>query len=547
MHMRNTLPLWPFLFATHALIAQRDHRIEVDPGIGHVTIYLNGGEVRTAADLDLKAGRNVVVLKGLSPHTWPQSVQTTIRGDLEILSVSTAGNFLDPGKLDPRIDVVKDSVALLEDRIAELDDRMSASEAEKEMLASNHDIGGAGVVVGAEQLAKAADFFRERTLLVNKAISKLRKEQAELREQLARSRRQLSELNYRHDPNRKDVTIVLIATKALKTRVDLRYLVANTGWSPVYDLVAKDITRPVLLRYKAQVYNNTGIDWNNVGLTLSTADPSLGASQPVLSKWTLGNEPNERLEIYGHRRFDQNGAFDAYESLPGAQLLKTDTTQKYEEVTVSEVSAEFPIVRPYDIPNDAKPYLVDIAEHTIDATYSYVAIPKIDKDAFLLARIAGWEKYDLVDGKANVYYGDTYVGESTINTSGTDDTLDLSLGRDNNVQISRVQVEDKTSHKVIGSDRKAMLTFEITVKNNGSAPLALKVLDQVPISEDSDIRVEVLETSKARLDEKEGTVEWLAQLAPGASQKYTLSFSIRYPKWKEVKYRSRMRRQKITF
>ena len=400
--------------------------------------------------------------------------------------------------------MLKDSIRLLEDRIADLDDRMAASEAEKSMLASNHDIGGSGVIISAEQLAKAADFFRERTLLVNKAISRLRKEQEQVKEQLARSRRQLAELNYRHDPNRKEVTIVLIASKALKTRVDLRYLMSNTGWSPVYDLVAKDITQPILLRYKAQVYNNTGIDWNNVKLTLSTADPTLGASQPVLSPWELGRDKNFYRQRYAYNQGKKGEFGEDEDDIRGNAmkqeqgLISADSTQRYETITVSEVSAEFPIARPYDIPHDAKPYLVDINEHTVDATYSYIAIPKIDKDAFLLARITGWEKYDLVDGRANVYYGDTNVGESVINTAGTNDTLDLSLGRDNNVTIQRRQVEDRTSHKLVGSERKAVLTFEIDVKNNGTVPLKLIVQDQIPVSQDSDIKVDVLETTNAK-------------------------------------------------
>ena len=532
----KTISALALLLSVHATYGQPGKPIVLEPGIEGTTVYLSGGEVRSSAALDLANGTNTVILKGLSPHTFPQSVQVTVKGDLEILSVSTSGDFLDAGKLDPRINVLKDSVALLHERITELDDRMAASEAEKDMLASNHDIGGSGVVVSSDQLAKAADFFRERTLQVHRTISHMKKEQEGLLERLRRTERQLDDLNYRHDPNRKQVTIVLVASRAQKTNVDLRYLVANTGWSPIYDLVAKDITKPVELRYKAQVYNNTGIDWDHVKLTLSTADPSLGASKPLLSKWTVGERQGQKIQ--SDRRFDEDDYGGKAEFRPQTQqILKADSTQRYETVAVAEVSAEFPIARPYDIPSDAKPYLVDIAEHTLAADYSYLAIPKLDKDAFLLARITGWEKLNLVDGKANVYYGDAYVGESMINTATTDDTLDLSLGRDNNVQISRTLLEDKTSHKVIGSERKATMTFEITVKNNGVAPLTLSVQDQIPVSQDDEIKVDVLETSNARVDDKEGSVEWLAQLQPGASQKYLLSFSIWYPKNRQVTVR----------
>ncbi|HRH39692.1 MAG TPA: mucoidy inhibitor MuiA family protein, partial [Flavobacteriales bacterium] len=291
------LLLFPFALLALCASAQRDHHIEVEPAIEQLTVYLNGGEVRTSKDVDLVAGRNVVLVKGLSPHLHPQSVQATVKGSgasdgPRILSVSSASNFLDAGKLEPRIVQLRDSVHLLNDRITDIEDHIAASEAEKEMLSQNHDIGGNSVVVTAEQLAKAADFFRERTLMVNRAHSKLNKEQVQFQEQLARVEQQLSELNYRHNPERKEVTIVVLADKAQRAHLDLRYLVANTGWAPIYDLVAKDNSGPVQLRYKAQVYNNTGLDWNDVRLVLSTADPSLGASKPELDRWVLNYNTN---------------------------------------------------------------------------------------------------------------------------------------------------------------------------------------------------------------------------------------------------------------
>ncbi len=177
---------------------------------------------------------------------------------------------------------------------------------------------------------------------------------------------------------------------------------------------------------------------------------------------------------------------------------------------------------------------MDIAEHTVPAAYGYIAVPKLDRDAFLVARVTGWEKLNLVSGKANVYYGDAYVGESRINTASAEDTLDLSLGRDNNVQMTRKLVEDKTSKKLIGSERKETMTFEITVKNNSTAPLTLSIHDQVPVSTDSEIKVDVLETSNAVLDENDGLLTWNVSLQPGESRAYVLSFAVRYPKNKRV-------------
>jgi uncharacterized protein (TIGR02231 family) len=152
-----------------------------------------------------------------------------------------------------------------------------------------------------------------------------------------------------------------------------------------------------------------------------------------------------------------------------------------------------------------------------------------------------------VDGPANVYYEDSYVGESMIRTAGIDDTLDLSLGRDNDIRVERKEIEDRTSRKVIGSERKQTMTYDITVKNNSTSPVRLTLRDQIPVTMNDQIKVDVLELSGGELNTQDGSVEWPMTLEPGASSIVKLSFSIRHPKGWEVNYRSRKQRAKIKF
>ena len=127
------------------------------------------------------------------------------------------------------------------------------------------------------------------------------------------------------------------------------------------------------------------------------------------------------------------------------------------------------------------------------------------------------------------------------------DTLDLSLGRDNDIRLERKELEDRTSRRIIGSERKQTMTYEITVKNTTTAPIHLVLRDQVPVSMDDQIKVQVLERSGGELDEPEGIVSWPMDLQPGASNAVKLSFEIRHPKGWNVSYRTRMRKQKVAF
>ena len=542
----RAFPVLLLIFIASTGFAQNGKRISLDPGIEHVTVYLNGGEVRTTAEVDLAAGLNAIVLKELSQHTYVQSVQVAIKGDLAILSVNPSDDRIPAERSEPRIARLQDSVRLLSTRIVEVTDRMGAGQAAREMLTHNYAIGGANTTLTAEALSKANEYFHERTLKINRDMSAAQREKDELENILRSAQQELQKLENTGGRDRKKVTVLVNADRALHARLELRYLVANTGWSPAYDLVAMNNTGPITLRYKAQVYNNTGIDWSKMNMTLSTADPSLGASSPELTRWELSNRSDapfggEDLKLYQSQAQQQQG------SLNMSINSNVDPGHRYELITVSEVTAEFKIKRTYDVPSDGQPYMVEVAEHTLPAEYRYVAVPKMDRDAFLQARITGWEALDLVDGPANVYYEDRYIGESMIRTSGINDTLDLSLGRDNDIRVERKELEDRTSRKAIGSERKQTMTYDITVKNNSPAPVHVTLRDQVPVSMDDQIKVEVLELSKGELNAPEGFVEWPMDLEAGASSTVKLSFSIRHPRGWNVKYRTRIRRQKIVW
>jgi uncharacterized protein (TIGR02231 family) len=316
-------------------------------------------------------------------------------------------------------------------------------------------------------------------------------------------------------------------------------------------LRAEDITQPIQLKYRAKVFNNTGIDWNDIKIKLSTADPSQSAAKPMLTAWNLnygssayganissmangegymGNAPAAPpTSAYEKQKNLEDNEISAQQEISKMQVAGNGKVQTV-EIQVSELSAEFDIKNNYTIPSDFKPYIVDVTEYKLPATYQHFSVPKLDKNAFLLARINGWEDLNLVEGPANVYYSGTYVGQSYINTRSADDTLDLSLGRDNKVLVTRSKVKEYCNKKVLGNSTKETFAYEMVIKNNRKTPIQIEVDDQLPISTQSDITVEALETSKGIYDSKTGKYAWNYALQPGDVKKIEFSFSVKYPK-----------------
>ena len=483
---------------------------EISVPVQSAIVYLYGAEMAHSKQITLNAGRNKIVFLGLSSKLNSKSIQVSTSGDASILAISDAINYMANQKESSKIKQLKDSVVLLNDALGQINIDKDAFATEKSMLLKNEEIGSKEKGVAISELKLAADFYRSRIKEINAETYKLDYRWKQLNDLLVKSNNQLMELNAKNNQPTAEITVLLSSNIKTTTTINLKYIVSDCGWSPSYDLKAEDINQPIELKYRAKVFNNTGIDWNDIKIKLSSADPSQSAAKPIFSTWTMN---------YDNRAYNENGYMDLNKnaegrignsmsrdnnipsaSIPQAmdKMQKTNIQQPVQmvEIQVSELSAEFEIKNTYTIPADSKPYLVDVTEYKLPATYQHFSVPKLDKNAFLLARINGWEDLNLVEGPANVYYSGTYVGQSYIYTRSTDDTLDLSLGRDNKVLVTRSKVKEYCNKKVFGNFTKETFAYEMVVKNNRKTPIQIEVDDQLPVSGQSDITVEAIETSK---------------------------------------------------
>jgi len=539
--------LTTFLFLFSLIIsvskAQEVPEKEFKSKIAEVTVYLNGAEVKRTASGSIPAGKSIVVIDELSNKLDPSSIQVIPSNGVEMLSISSEINTLNPEKLEPRIKTLKDSVELVSKKLQLVRDELDAYTTEKQTLLKNQSIGGANNGVSVLELEKAANFYRSRIFEVNKEVAKLSEKQSDLQKEVNKLNQQLNALNYKNNPYRRTIRILVETKTASTASFDVRYLVNSAGWEPTYDIVAEEIGKPIILKYKAKVFNDSDIDWKDIPLTLSSADPYESASRPELDPWYLNYGANYLQKKKAGYLQNANAPAAAgnygnindlsYQS-SGAIQQEQQKYQKapvnYKTITVSELSVDFKISKKYSIPSDAKPYIVDVSETNMPAEYSHIVVPKIDKDAFLLARVTGWEKLNLIEGNANIYFGNTFTGVSKINTLNFDDTLDISLGRDKKVLVSRTEKQDFQSKSILGSQRKDSYTYEIKIKNMHDKAIKLEIQDQYPVSQNSEITVDVQNISNADEIKTTGQLIWKADMPAGTTNTYELSYSIKYPK-----------------
>lgn len=528
--------------------------------IESVTVFTRGAQISRTSAVTVGQGTTLLVFENLESTIDPRSIQAGGTGNFIIMDVQHIVKYPEQKKAaaSPKnlkqIQLLEDSIVMLDFDMEELVTKRDALNIEKNTLLNNRMIKGETKKDTLNLLKDAMVFLREKMANINSELLKLKKEEYRMNITRVRMESDLALLrNYNantgdivKDETNYQVIITVSSDAAATGNLTINYMLQNAGWTASYDLRAKGAGNSIQLTYKAQVYQNTGMDWNDVKLKLSTANPNQNNVKPALNTWWLSfyapqyNTPApvayDKRESNKVSASDGAGA-DSYTLTSTVEeqsdmLLKTlaDYTSSQENV----VNMEYEIKMPYTIPSDGKAHFVAVQTKDITAEYTHFAAPKMDKDAFLVAKITDWDELNLVSGRANIYFDNTYVGESYINSNNQTDTLDITLGRDKNIVVTRVKQKDKTKEKIVGEDKMKTVTYEITVRNTKSSGSTFNLQDQIPVSQNKEVVVTLVEASGAELNENTGILNWKMNIKPKETKKVTITYSISFPKDKAI-------------
>ncbi|MEZ4799904.1 MAG: DUF4139 domain-containing protein [Flavobacteriales bacterium] len=517
-----------FTFAQNAKI--------IEPKISDVTVFMQGAQITHSGDISLKAGENILKISDLPVNIDPNSIQVEGNPNYVILSVRHQVNYSTEGARTPRIQAIKDSLQDFQFKQKEVMGLKNAMNQEKALLENNRNIKGSDAVLLAEDLEEMANFYRERFKQIEYKLLELNEQEAENNRVIGRLQTQLNQANARVNTNPSEVMLTVESKKDQKAELKISYFAYNAGWIPVYDLRATDINSNIEFAYRAQVYQSTGNDWDKVNLTISTGNPNVGGQAPQLYPWYIN--------IYNptaYRPVDRKAKAEAYyNATPSVAYGRDADMEKLEEVVITSadftvlsentVSTEFKINVPYSIPSDNQQYDVIMQKESIKALYDYVTVPKLDNDAFLRARLTDWMQYSLLPGESNIYFRGTYVGKGYIDPVQANDTLMISLGRDRAINIKRDQIKEFCKTSSFGSKQTTTKAYEISITNTKKVDIEIEVEDQVPISQNGDLEVEVEEMSGGSYDEKTGKIKWKLTIPAGGTVKKQLKFTAKYPK-----------------
>lgn len=532
------------LLVTTFVLAQKP--IFTTAKVQSATVYFNAAELSQTATATLPAGASEIVIKNVAVNLNENSVQIGAPSGVTVLSVQFTNNYIseyDTDSKSPALKIVRDSIVLVQKEIQKVNNTINSENKTIQLLDKNQQISGVNSGLNVTELMKMVDYYKNKQIEIANNINTLSEKQQKLNETLRKLNNKL-EVNANKEEKTSSGKLILqvMNQNAGVIPFDISYLTDNATWTPFYDLRAESVTAPINMMYKAQVVQNTGIDWKKVKLTLSSGLPNQNNQAPILSSWFLANQTYlEEVVVSGYAsRSKRNQIQGSVAKVSKEQLsesmdmpspvLEKSSVSNYTTVAENQLNVSFDIDIPYDILSNGKIHSVSLKEIKLPATYKYYAVPRVENEAFLLAEIADYSKYNLLRGEANIIFEGMYVGKTFIEPNQTSDTLNLSMGRDKKVSIKREKVADKSGTKFLSAKKEQTFTFDITVRNNKKEAVELLLKDQYPLSTNKEIEVELLQSDGAKVNTETGILTWQLQLKPNENKKFRISYKVRYPK-----------------
>lgn len=517
------------------------------------TVYFNAAELSQTTSVNLPAGTSEIVIKNVSDYLNESTVQIGAPSSVTVLSVQFTQNYISEYEIDetnPAIKKVRDSISWTEKEIKKTQIDAYSHQQTIALLDGNQNVAGANSGLNVAELMKLVDYYKAKRTELDNNIVTLKEKEVKLNQKLSALKSKLEINTQKEEKNSKGKLIIQVMNEiAGLVNLDINYITNNASWQPFYDLRADNVNSPINMMYKAQVTQWTGIDWKKVNLTLSSGNPNQNNQAPILSSWFLRygdfnfyrgnvNQNSVQNKLQGRvagvqidKELPNNFAY--FDTLSNGKIMARGIND-YTNIQENQLNVSFDIEIPYDILSNSKPHSVALKDIKLPATYKYYAAPRVEKEAFLLAEINDYSKYNLLPGEANIIFEGMYVGKTNINPNQTSDTLNLSMGRDKKVSIKREKVVDKSGTKFLSSKKEQTFTFDITVRNNKKETVNMLLKDQYPLSTDKEIEVELLESNNAKENKETGILTWDLKLNPNETKKIRISYKVKYPKDKVI-------------
>lgn len=525
-------------------------RLTVPAKITAVTVYRDRAQVHRTATVVLKPGSHLVAIEGLPVLLQDDSVRVEAKGSAGALitGIEVKRAFL-PQTADKRVKEIDAEIRLAERKLSQFDAKKAGLTAQKGFIDSIKVAWGERIsqqlAIGkptAAELNEAMGFVGNNTVKVEDQQREIEFEKQAIREQLDALRRKRQEALGSWRKESKSVEISVDNRKEGKLTLELSGVVSQATWEPGYDVRLSGDARTAELTYRAQVRQQTGEDWNNVALTLSTARPASGGEPPALYPWQIGfyrpmplamSAPAPRAELARLAKRASKAVMS--ETMADmAQAEEEPAAFQTAQAATEGTSVIFRIPKPVDIPSDNSRTSSVIALEKLPVSTEYVTVPKLSPVAYLTAELINKASWPLLPGTVKIFSGATFASSAALHQVASGEKFNLPFGSDDQMVVKREEHKQHKEASLFGSNRMGY-RITTTVTNLRREPQTITIKDQLPLAGDAEIKVSLVEPSIPPSEKKDdGTLLWKLKLAAGEKKELQYEIVVEYPKDKEI-------------
>lgn len=611
-----------------SLFGQNTNEQKIHSEVKSAVVFLKNAQINREKTIAITKGENILKFVKLSPFIDGKSIQVKAK-DIEIQAINFKKNYLKSIEDNPILKNMKTKLSAIENKINAMEVELDIIKEEILFLKSNKSIGG-NQTLTATTFKEAANYYGNKIKTLKTNEFELKNGKIKLELEGSKLEKQINDNSTKIDYGSGEIIIRLKSEITKNTKFVLSYNVHNVGWYPSYDVRVKNINSPLELIYKANLFQNSKVDWKNVNLSFSSGNPTksnkvkeiipyfigygtyppdyenninrvtgkvsdfeapLPGANITVKGTTIGTttdfdgnftietpqqnsslmvsylgyktkeipanrnninvvleeDSNQLDEIvvvgYGTRNKGSNknqrnlrraltGSVAGL-TIRGASSIKAEkkvSTIKTKQV-VHQTTVNFEVLKPYSINSSNTNFSIPMRSFNVSSNYQYYAFPKAEQSAFLVAKINDWEKFNLLEAEANIYFEDTFTGTTLIDTRVAKKELEISLGIDKNVTITRGKEKDYTTKQFIGNKKEESRIWNYSVKNNKNENIKIVVLDQVPLSKSDQIKIEVdTDITKGIINNKTGEIKWELNLPSREVKKFKLKYAVKHPK-----------------
>jgi len=517
--------------------------------ISKVTVYRGQAQVTRSIDADLPEGASELVITNLPEKIIPESLYAQTSGKVKVLSVRYREKAV---RQDTR-----EEVKLLDSRIEDVKNKQFHAKRDREnaevLWTKFRDlwklaVDGANVdlnrsIMQSEQIASFTQYLEAKAIEWHQKIVALQDDEANLAKELELLERKRRELDAGRSRTEREAVLYISNQGGKKAAIELNYLVNGANWLPQYNLRAEAKKSSVLIEYNAVVNQTSGENWDGVALMLSTAEPTMVSAAPVLDPMLVALSPpvqtQQLVQMDIARQYRSSRKVNVKLGISANDELNTlamenqayffradkkqleDFQQKLAEISrIEGVSVTYNLPGRLTLPSRSDQQIVTIAAVTAKADFALVATPLLTDYVYLQAELLNDSDTILLPGQAAMFRNGDFVGRSAVSLVTIGEKFTAGFGIDSQVQVTR-ELQDKKT-RIQGGNRIDTYNYRMTLSNYTNSAVSLQLLDRLPYTNDSSIKIELVKTEPElsqdseylRSARKKGILRWDLHLEP---------------------------------